>query len=85
MSNYIIQGQTLTDIADAIRDKTGSNGLITPEDMPTAIESIETGGGGGGETVPAGAIPTDFVYQSSTGLYHPTGAIITGDNVNTDG
>ena len=45
MSNYIIQDTTLTDIANAIRNKTGSNGPMTPLEMPNKIESIETGGG----------------------------------------
>lgn len=37
----------LTAIADAIRAKTGETGGLTLEQMPTAIASIETGGGGG--------------------------------------
>lgn len=40
-----INESTLTDIADAIRAKTGGSALINPEDMPTEIASIETGGG----------------------------------------
>lgn len=31
------------DVADAIRSKTGKNGLMTIEEMPDEIESIETG------------------------------------------
>ena len=46
MSNYIIQDTTLADIANAIRSKTGSTGLMTPLEMPNEIESIGTGGGG---------------------------------------
>lgn len=38
-----IQEQTLTNIGNAIRSKTGSTDLISPTDMPTAIESITTG------------------------------------------
>lgn len=37
----------LTAIADAIRAKTGETGGLTLEQMPSAIASIETGGGGG--------------------------------------
>ena len=36
----------LTDIADAIREKTGTTDKLTLEAMPTAITAIETGGGG---------------------------------------
>lgn len=35
----------LTDIADAIRTKSGSSGLISAEDFDTEIENIPTGGG----------------------------------------
>lgn len=44
MSEYIIQGETLTGIADAIRAKTGSSDPIQVRDMATQISSI-TGGG----------------------------------------
>jgi hypothetical protein len=35
----------LTAIADAIRDKTGDTELLTLDQMPVAIQGIETGGG----------------------------------------
>lgn len=44
MSEYIIQSETLTGIADAIRAKTGSSDPIQVSDMATQISSI-TGGG----------------------------------------
>ena len=44
MAEYIIQDTTLTAIGDAIRAKTGSTELIAPENMPTEIESIQSGG-----------------------------------------
>ena len=44
MDEYLIQGSTLTDIADAIREKTGDTELMTPAEMVEAIEGI-TGGG----------------------------------------
>lgn len=43
MSSYIIQSQTLTDIADAIRNKTGSSSTLTPLEMPNAIANIPSG------------------------------------------
>ncbi len=42
---YLIDENTLTDIADAIRTKTGTTGTMTPEQMKTEIESIESSGG----------------------------------------
>ena len=54
MSNYIIQGETLTDIADAIRAKTGSNESITAADMADAITAIPSGGSGEFPTVSVG-------------------------------
>lgn len=44
MSNLYIQAQTLTDIADAIRDKTGAGTTMTPSQMASAIGSISGGG-----------------------------------------
>ncbi len=42
---YSIEDTTLIAIADSIRAKTGGTDGIMPKDMPTEIESIETGGG----------------------------------------
>lgn len=43
MAEYLIQDTTLTGIADAIREKTGSTGALTPSRMVTEIANIETG------------------------------------------
>lgn len=43
MSQYLIQGSTLTKIADAIRVKTGKNSGISASEMANEISSIETG------------------------------------------
>ena len=43
MSNYLIQSQTLTDIADAIRSKTGSSSPISGANMASEISAISTG------------------------------------------
>jgi len=40
MSNYLIQGETLTAIADKVRSKLGDTELITPEDMPAAVDEV---------------------------------------------
>lgn len=44
MSIYTIQDTTLTDIADAIRSKTGKTASMTPAEMVDEIESISGGG-----------------------------------------
>lgn len=41
MSEYVIQGQTLTGIADAIRAQLGTEQQYTPESMAAAIGSIQ--------------------------------------------
>lgn len=45
MSNYIIQGETLTSIADAIRAKTGETGAIAVTEMADKISGISAGSG----------------------------------------
>ena len=49
MSIMFINSDTLSDIADAIRAKTGGSNSMTPLEMPTEIASIPSGGGGSGE------------------------------------
>ena len=44
MSKVSIEESTLSAIGDAIREKTGESGLLSPLDMPTAISSISGGG-----------------------------------------
>ena len=45
MSDYLIQDTTLTAIADAIREKGGEAGQMTPLEMPGKIAAISGGGG----------------------------------------
>lgn len=42
MSEYLIQSETLTGIADAIREKDGSSAKLNPLNMAEAIEAINT-------------------------------------------
>ena len=70
MAEYLIQSETLDDIADAINAKTGGSSAMTPAEIVTAIGSISSGGG-------------DKLIAYATGedignLYYPevTGAII---------
>lgn len=46
MSEYLIQGETLTGIADAIRGKTGGTAPVAVSDMAAQINGIQAGGGG---------------------------------------
>ena len=47
--DYLIQGDTLSEIADAIRGKTGSQAAITVKNMASQIDSIQASGGGSGD------------------------------------
>ena len=46
MAEYLIQGETLTGIADAIRGKTGGTEPVAVSDIAAQIEGIQAGGGG---------------------------------------
>ena len=48
MSDYLIQGETLTAIGDAIRAKTGNTAQLTPAQMATEIAGIQTSSGDDG-------------------------------------
>ena len=63
MSEYLIQDTTLDDIADAINAKTGKSAAMTPAEMVTEIESIETGGGGGMQLIANGAFTGAGVHN----------------------
>lgn len=60
MSEYLIQSETLTGIADAIRGKTGGTDPVAVSDMAAQIEGIETGGGDVLKALIDGSI-TEFV------------------------
>lgn len=44
MAEYLIQSETLDDIADAINAKTGGSSAMTPAEMAAAIAAIPSGG-----------------------------------------
>lgn len=44
MSKIILEDSTMTNIADAIRNKNGETGQYLPSEMPAKIEAIEIGG-----------------------------------------
>lgn len=66
MSEYLIQDTTLTDIADAIREKTGKTDTMTPLEMPGEIAAIQGGGGGGASVSPK---EVNFIDYDGTVLY----------------
>lgn len=73
MSEYLIQSETLTAIADAIRAKNGSTDPIAVADMATAISEIT--GGGSSEDV----YYVTFMSEDGTQwLYRK--AVLSGDN-----
>ena len=47
--DYLIGGDTLSEIADAIRGKTGNQAAIAVKNMASQIDSIQAGGGGSGD------------------------------------
>jgi hypothetical protein len=61
MAEYLIQGETLKDIADAIRAKTGERDVIPVKDMATQISGIT---GGGGEDI----FSVTFMREDGTGI-----------------
>lgn len=63
----------LTDVADAIRSKTGEAGLINPQDFSARIASIQTGGGGGDTPTPS---PTPSVSKGDVTFYDYDGVVL---------
>lgn len=66
MAEYIIQDTTLTDIADAIREKDGSTDPIKVSDMATAISEIPAGG----EIDTTALTTTNGQYLLSSSIYN---------------
>lgn len=58
MASYLIKSDTLTDIADAIREMTGTTGAMLPGAMPAKIRSIQGGASG------TAGIPDDIVAEA---------------------
>lgn len=52
MARYTIEDTTITNIADAIREKKGATDAYSPIQMPDAIRAIEVGGGSSDEWQP---------------------------------
>jgi hypothetical protein len=76
MSEFLIQSETLDEIADAINAKTGGSSAMTPAEMVTAIGSIS----GGGETdlTPFFAVAGEVTPTSdSSSLAFPTDGVLS--------
>ena len=63
----------LTDVANAIRSKTGDTGLINPQDFSARIAAIETGGGGGDTPSPS---PTPSASKGDVTFYDYDGIVL---------
>ena len=63
MSTYLIQSETLTNIADAIRAKDGLSTAMTPSQMVGRITNIPSGGSGQEDGLIDGSLST---YSNST-------------------
>jgi len=91
MAEYIIQGDTLTGIANAIRSKTGSSSAISVANMASAINDISTGSGSSGGTTVSSNVETGEIFienessqVSYNGTFKPSKLIIYGagtDNI----
>ena len=78
MANYIVPGEQLTAIANAIRTKTNITTPIKVIDMPTKIQAITTEGSSEGDsstgeictiTIPGYEYASDFIPSNSILLY----------------
>lgn len=63
----IINNSTLTEIADAIRTKTGKSDTFLPSDMPAEILAIETGSDVSGVTATASDVRSGKKIIDSSG------------------
>lgn len=70
MSKVLINPERLTEIADALREVTGSTDTWKPADMPAVIREINTGGGEGVDlaTLADGSYPWGDYVGSETAL-----------------
>ena len=84
MSEYFVQGETLTGIADAIRAKTGSTDPIRVTDMAQQIEGIQAGGGDDGSfkaviegTAVNPTLPSDLTEIRNHAFYNHSNLALT--------
>ena len=68
MAKYSIDSTTLTSIADAIRAKEGSTGVIPVPDIPSRIAAIQTGPDVSGVTATASDVISGKVFVDAQGV-----------------
>ena len=73
---YSIQGSTLTDIADAIREKSGDTQRYAPSEMAAAVLAIRGEGGGGVVELPENLA---YIAEESDDVALMGGEVITID------
>lgn len=66
MENYSIKKETLTNVANAIREKTGEEGEMTPLEMPEKIKKIQANTTSGLTTVQINALDAMFKVAAYT-------------------
>lgn len=88
MANVLVERQSLVNAADAIREKLGTQELITPEDFGEKIGEIS---GGGGSTTPiveiVSSIPAlaDMENDKLYSYYHDDNLTVYAKGVNQSG
>lgn len=70
MAKYCVEDTTFSNIADAIREKTGDTATLTPLAMPAAIKGITGGGSGGSGSNAANAYYIDGSAYSPANTKH---------------
>ena len=88
MKTYIVSEDYLTDIADAIRDKTGSSEGMEVNEMPGQIRSITTGAVDSGsittEKLADGAVTSDKIASSAVTTEKLADGAITAEKLSSD-
>ena len=75
MAKYSIDSITLTGIADAIRAKEGSTGVIPVSDIPSRIANIQTGHDVSGVTAVESDVVAGKVFVDASGA-EKTGTLV---------
>ena len=76
MARYSVEDTTLTNIADAIREKTGESGAILVNEMAEKISGISSGGTGNGD---------DLILNEVTITNDNTAATVVYNTLDSDG
>lgn len=75
MAKYSIEDTTLTGIADAIRAKEGSTGVIPVSDIPSRIAAIQTGHDVSGVTAAEADVVAGKIFVDASGA-EKTGTLV---------